>query len=294
MSGFWHIVVIFLTAASILGCLWLLFANARGTPGESTTGHVWDDDLREYNNPLPRWWLNLFVITIVFSIGYLVVYPGLGNFAGVFGWTQQAEMQSRLDAVQQRRQSVYASLGDRDIVSLAADPTVRPLGREVYLNNCAGCHGADARGAIGFPDLTDDSWLYGGTPEAIVASITNGRHGVMPHFNGMLDAQAADDLVDTLLNWRNPQFDSKRRERALQKFATVCAACHGAEAKGNVVIGAPDLTDAVWMYGGTREAVRHSILFGRSGNMPAHRDLLNENDIRVVAAWVYGLRTQAQ
>jgi cytochrome c oxidase cbb3-type subunit III len=294
MSVFWHILVIFLTVASIFGCLWLLFANARGTPGESTTGHVWDDDLREYNNPLPRWWLNLFVITIVFSIGYLVVYPGLGNFAGVFGWTQQAEMQGRLDAVQQRRQSVYASLGDRDIVALAADPAVRPLGREVYLNNCAGCHGADARGAIGFPDLTDDSWLYGGTPEAIVASITSGRMGVMPHFNGMLDAQATDDLVDTLLNWSNPQFDGKRRERAMQKFATVCAACHGADAKGNVVIGAPDLTDAVWMYGGTREAVRHSILFGRSGNMPAHRELLSENDIRVVAAWVYGLRTQTQ
>jgi cytochrome c oxidase cbb3-type subunit III len=290
MSGFWHLLVIVLTIASIIGCLWLLFANARGNPGESTTGHVWDDDLREYNNPLPRWWLNLFVITVVFSIGYLVVYPGLGNLAGTFGWTQQSEMQTRLDAVKQKRQSLYASLGDRDIVALAADPAIRPLGREVYLNNCAGCHGMDARGAIGFPNLADDAWLYGGTPEAIVASIANGRQGVMPHFNGMLDAQATDDLVDTLLNWHNPRFDGARRERAMQKFSTVCAACHGVNATGNTVIGAPDLTDGVWLYGGTREAVRHSILFGRNGNMPAHRDLLSADDIRVVAAWIYGLR----
>ncbi len=290
MSGLWHVVVIVLTIASIVGCLWLLFGNARGKPGEGTTGHVWDDDLRELNNPLPRWWLNLFVITIIFGIGYLVFYPGLGNFAGVTGWTQHDEMRAHLDAVRQRRQSLYASLGDRDIVALAADSAVRPLGREVYLNNCAGCHGADARGAIGFPDLTDDAWLYGGSPEAIVASIGNGRHGVMPHFNGMLDAQTADDLVDTLLNWHNPRFDAKRRERAMQKFSMVCAACHGSDAGGNMALGAPDLTDADWLYGGTRDAVRHSILFGRSGNMPAHRDLLGEDDLRVVSAWVYGLR----
>lgn len=294
MSMFWHVFVITLTIASILGCLWLLFSNARGAPGDGTTGHVWDDDLREYNNPLPRWWLNLFVITVVFAIGYLVVYPGLGNFAGTFGWTQHAEMQARLDAVKQQRQSIYASLGERDVAALAGDPAVRALGREVYLSHCAGCHGADARGAIGFPDLADADWLYGGTPAAIVASITQGRQGVMPNFNAMLDAQTADDLVDTLLNWNDPRFDAKRRERAMQKFSTVCAACHGGDAKGNPAIGAPDLTDAVWLHGGTRESIRQSILFGRSGKMPAHRDLLGTDDIRVVAAWVYGLGAAGQ
>lgn len=293
MNDFWHIGVIVLTVASILGCLWLLFANARGTPGEGTTGHVWDDDLREYNNPLPRWWLNLFVITIIFAVGYLVFYPGLGNFAGTLGWSSKSEMQSRLEAVKSQRQSLYASLGDRDIAALAADPAIRPLGRELYLNNCAGCHGTDARGAIGFPNLADDAWLYGGTPEAIVASIANGRQGMMPGFQAMLDPQVADDLTDTLLNWHDAGFDPARRERAMKTFATACAACHGATATGNPFIGAPDLTDEDWLYGSSREAVRHSILQGRIGKMPPHRDLMSEDDIRVVAAWVYGLRSSA-
>lgn len=293
MNTFWHVFVIVLSIGSIIALLWLLFANARGKPGEDTTGHVWDDDLREYNNPLPRWWLNLFILTVVFAVGYLVVYPGLGNYAGTRGWTQQGEMQARLAEVKARRANLYASLGDRDIAALAHDPAVRALGQEVFLGNCAGCHGADARGALGFPDLSDRDWLYGGAPEAIQASITQGRHGQMPAFNGMLDARTLDDLVDTLLHWNDPKFDPVRRERAMKQFAISCAACHGADARGSTLVGAPDLTDDVWLHGNRREDIRQGILFGRRGNMPAHRDLLSADDIRVVSAYVYGLSNPA-
>lgn len=293
MSTFWHVFVIVLTVGSIIGCLWLLFGNARGKPGESTTGHVWDEDLREYNNPLPRWWLNLFILTVVFAVGYLVIYPGLGNYLGTARWTQQSEMQKRLEAVKARRQMLYASLGDRDIATLAHDPSVRALGQEVFLGSCAGCHGADAQGALGFPNLTDADWLYGGTPAAIHSSITQGRHGQMPAFNGMLDARMLDDLVDTLIHWSDPKFDAARRQRAMQQFSISCAACHGADARGNVLVGAPNLTDAIWLHGGRREDIRQGILFGRRGNMPPHAELLSADDIRVVAAYVYGLSNPA-
>lgn len=289
MSTFWHVFIVVLTVASIIGCLWLLFGNAFGKPGEGTTGHVWDEDLREYNNPLPRWWLNLFILTIVFAVGYLVIFPGLGNFAGTSRWTQQGEMQMRLDEVKARRQMLYASLGDRDIVALARDPSVRALGQEVFLGSCAGCHGTDARGALGFPNLADGDWLYGGTPEAILASITSGRQGLMPPFNGMLDAKVLDDLVDTVQHWSDPSFDAARRERGMKQFSISCVACHGADGHGNALIGAPNLTDDTWLHGGRREDIRQGILFGRRGNMPAHAELLSADDIRVVAAYVYGL-----
>jgi cytochrome c oxidase cbb3-type subunit III len=290
MSPFWHWFVVVVTVASMVGCLWLLFANARRRPDEpADTGHVWDDDLRERNNPLPRWWLNLFVITVVFGAGYLVAYPGLGNFAGTLGWTQREQAQAALDAVTARREALYAQFRDRDIAALAADPAARSLGREVFLRNCAGCHGADARGALGFPNLADTDWQYGGSPEAIVASIADGRRGVMPMFNGVLSAEAVSTLVAFLPRWNDPRLDAGTRATALRQYAISCAACHGPDGRGNPALGAPNLTDEVWLYGGSPQQLRETILFGRNGNMPAHRALLTADDIRLVAAWVHGL-----
>lgn len=289
MSAFWHGFIVVLTVASLIGCLWLLFANARGTPGEGTTGHVWDDDLSEYNNPLPRWWLNLFILTVVFAVGYLVVYPGLGSYAGMWGWTQENQLEQRMEDVRARRQSVYASLGQRDPAALSKDPAVMALGREIFLGNCAGCHGADARGALGFPNLADRDWLYGGSPEAIMTSIREGRHGQMPGFNGGLDARKVDDLVATLRHWSDPKFNTDRRANAMKQFAITCAVCHGPEGQGNPALGAPNLSDAVWLHGGSNEQIRHTLLFGRQGNMPPHKDLLSPDDIRVVTGYVYGL-----
>lgn len=293
MTATWHWFIAGITIASLIGCLWLLVANARGKPGESTTGHVWDDDLREYNNPLPRWWLNLFLLTVAFAAGYLALYPGLGDYAGRRGWTQEKQLQERLATVQAKRQAVYAALGERDIPSLAKDEAVLALGRDLFLSNCAGCHGADALGARGFPNLADRDWLYGGTPEAIVTSITEGRHGSMPPFSALLDPTRADDLIDTVRHWSDPAFSAQRREQAMQTFRVSCAACHGADGKGNTQIGAPDLTDRTWLHGSSRERIRETILFGRNSRMPAHRELLSADEIRVVSSYVYSLSPEA-
>jgi cytochrome c oxidase cbb3-type subunit 3 len=294
MSAFWHWFVIVITVASMIGCLWLLFANARRSPDATKdTGHVWDEDLRELNQPLPRWWLNLFVLTVVFAAGYLVFYPGLGNFAGTLGWTQGAEAQAALAAINEQRGAAYAQFKDRDFPALAADPTAQSLGREIFLRNCAGCHGADARGAVGFPNLADHDWLYGNRPEDIVASVSNGRRGAMPTFNGALPAEAVKVLATFVPRWNDPRLDNGTRAAGLRQYAITCAACHGPEGRGNPALGAPDLTDDVWLYGGTSEHVRQSILFGRNGNMPAHAALLSPEDIRLVSAYVYGLAQPA-
>jgi len=295
VSPFWHWFVIVITVGSLAACLWLLFANARRKPGETQdTGHVWDDDLREMNNPLPRWWLNLFVLTVVFAAGYLVFYPGLGNYAGRLGWTQRGEAQAGVDAVREARAALHAQFAGRDFAALAADPAAQSLGRELFLNNCAGCHGADARGAFGFPNLTDADWLYGGSPEAIMASVTQGRRGVMPPFNGALGLEAVQALMAFVPRWSDPALDAGTRATALRQFAVTCAACHGADGRGTPALGAPNLTDGTWLYGGTPEHVRETILFGRTGGMPAHAELLPAEDIRIVSAYVYGLSQPAR
>lgn len=288
MSDFWSVYIIIITFAMMIGCLWLLYANARGTPGEST-GHVWDDDLREFNNPLPRWWLNLFVLTVIFGAGYLAFYPGLGNLAGRLGWTSTKQMQTRLDELTAKRTAIYASLAGKDIPALARDPSAQSLGRAVFLGNCAGCHGTDARGAIGFPNLTDKDWLFGGEPEQLVETITHGRHGVMPPIGLGLTPEARQALVDFVPFWSDPKLDAAKREAGQKQFAVTCAACHGAEGKGNVALGAPNLSDDVWLFRGGREGVTETIMKGRQSTMPAHETILSTDEIRVVAAYVYGL-----
>lgn len=289
MNAFFHWFVLVLTVLSIIGCLWLLFSQRKGVPGESTTGHVWDGDLREYNNPLPRWWLNMFVLTALFGAGYLLLYPGLGNWSGERGWSSRQEMEQRLAELTASRTEAYARLSGMGLDTLSADAGALKLGRSVFLANCAGCHGPDARGARGFPDLADGDWLYGHDDTALITSITQGRHGQMPAFNGMLSPQALDALLDFIPYWSDPTLKPERREAGMKAFTGICSACHGPDGKGNVALGAPDLTDDVWLWGGNRNAVRDSILFGRSGNMPAHRDLLTEDEIRVVAGYVRSL-----
>jgi len=288
MSVFWSAFIIIITAAMLVGCLWLLYANARGKPGEST-GHVWDDDLREFNNPLPRWWLNLFVLTVVFAVGYLALYPGLGNLGGRLGWTSTRQMQSQLDQITARRKAAFAGLAGKDIPALARDPSAQSLGKAVFLGNCAGCHGADARGAVGFPNLTDKDWLFGGEPEQIVETITHGRHGAMPPIGAGLAPEAQQALLDFVPYWSDSRLDPARREAGMKQFALTCAACHGPEGKGNVALGAPNLSDDIWLFKGGREGVHETIMKGRQSTMPAHEAILSPDEIRVVAAYVYGL-----
>ena len=288
MSTFWNVFVIVLTLLSIFGCLWLLFTQSRGKTGPETT-HVWDDDLTEYNNPLPRWWLNMFILTTVFGVGYLVFYPGLGNVAGRLGWTSGAELQADLDRIMARRQEQFSRLAGLSVAELSHDTGAQALGRSVFMNNCAGCHGTDARGAIGFPDLADADWLYGGQPETVLASVEKGRSGQMPAFNGAIDMPKLDSLLAFLPYWADPELDADVRAAGMQAFSGTCSGCHGAEGKGNVALGAPNLTDEVWLWGGRPEQIRATILFGRANHMPSHSTLISSDEARVVAAYVLSL-----
>ncbi len=289
MSTFWSLFIIVISVGSMLGSLWLLFANARGKMSTEDTGHVWDDDLRENNNPLPRWWLNLFVLTVIFAAIYLAFYPGLGNFAGKLGWTSDKQLAERLQVVEAKREALFVQFRDQDPGALSKNAAALSLGRDVFLINCAGCHGADAKGAVGFPNLTDHDWQYGGTPETIVATITNGRTGIMPALGPSMDQATLDAVVQTVAHWNDPKLDPAIREKGMAQFNITCVACHGPNGTGNPILGAPNLTDAIWLYGGSTDRIRETLANGRQGKMPSHQALLSADEIKVVAAYVYSL-----
>jgi cytochrome c oxidase cbb3-type subunit 3 len=294
MSAFWTGFIVVLTLGNIAACWWLIRWTAKPRPNESasheTTGHVWDEDLTEYNQPMPRWWLYLFYITIVFALIYLVLYPGLGSYAGVLGWSQYSEYEQEVEAVQERVGPLYAEYASQPIPQLAENEQAMRTGQRIFANNCAVCHGSDARGAKGFPNLADNSWLYGGEPEQIKQSVLQGRQGNMPAFGGRFDDEEALALTAYVyeLNGRDsPRTDLV--EQGQQQFQTFCVACHGPKGQGNQQMGAPDLTDDAWLYGGDMDTIRASIRGGRSGNMPAHENLLGPDRGHVVSAYVYSL-----
>ena len=298
-SGFWELYIGIITVVSILACAVLLKSmSTRRVSGEAdTTGHTWDGDLGEYNNPLPRWWIWLFYITIVFSLVYLVLYPGLGSYAGSFNWTSAGQHQAELKQADDRYGPLYQKYASQDLKRLAADPEAHAVGQKLFLNHCAQCHGSDAAGGRGFPNLTDGNWLYGGDPETIKASIMNGRNGVMPPLGPTLGESGTLDAANYVLSLSGGKHDPARAARGKQTFATVCAACHGADAKGNQTLGAPNLTDTIWEYGGALADVVETITKGRGVNaltpgasaMPAHKDALGEAKVHILAAYVYSL-----
>lgn len=291
MSTAWTTWIIVLVAINIVGCAWLLWWTGRAPPaGEGeTTGHEWDEGaIREYNKPLPRWWLHLFYITIVFSIGYLIWYPGLGGLPGTSGWTSQAEHDAQRDDNEARLAPLFARFESMPVAAIAGDEEGLRLGRSVFANHCAMCHGSDARGALGFPNLVDGDWQWGGDPDAILASILDGREGLMPPMGAALGSDLAITetavYVQSLSGQRvSPGMAASGKRR----FETLCAACHGIDGKGNPLLGAPNLTDNVWTYGGSVDAIRHAIEHGRHGQMPAHRDIIGPIRARLVAAWVW-------
>lgn len=292
LTSGWNWAVIGLVVANILGCLALLIwtsrGPAKGSGGSDDTGHVWDGDLREYNNPLPRWWLNLFVITIVFAVAYLALYPGLGNVRGKLGWTSASQHDANAADLAARRAAVTAPFEGRSIGELRHDPRALALGSKLFQNNCAGCHGVDAQGAKHFPNLADNDWLYGNGEEQVFTTITQGRNGQMPAFYSMLDAAEAQSLIAYVRDWKQGH-QGAEYEAGAKKFAGTCAACHGADGAGNTVLGAPRLNDATWLHGGSSEDIRETILFGRKSQMPAFETLLSDTERRVVAGYVLSL-----
>ena len=296
LNAFWNWLAIIVTIASILGCWWLLhwtkgISDRENDTDIHDTGHIWDHDISELNNPLPRWWLHLFNITIVFSLVYLVLYPGLGNLAGVLGWTQDNRYQEEMAAASATEAEVFARYTSMTPAQLVSDAGARETGRRLFGNHCAMCHGSDARGGPGFPNLADSEWLYGNDFAAIQASIDNGRQGVMPPWGAALGEQGADEMVAYVLSLSGQAADAALAQAGAQKFGMFCAACHGPEGKGNPALGAPDLSNDTWLHGGDAAAIRTTIVEGRQGMMPAHRELLSEDRRRILAAYVAGLAT---
>jgi cytochrome c oxidase cbb3-type subunit 3 len=291
MGSFLSWFVIILTVGNIVGAYWLIRWTMKRRPGESaegaTTGHSWDG-LEEYNNPLPRWWLWLFYITLLFAVIYLALYPGLGTFAGTLGWTQTEQWEKEVAKAEEKYGPIFAKYAALDIPETAAQPEALQMGKRMYLNYCAQCHGSDARGAIGFPNLADGDWLYGGEPQAIKVSILNGRAGVMPALGGAL-GEDLDNVVEYVLSLSGRAKDEAKIEKGKAKYQQLCIACHGPEGKGNQALGAPNLTDETWLYGKSRGAITKSISQGRNGVMPAHKEFLGEDKSHLIAAYVWSL-----
>jgi cytochrome c oxidase cbb3-type subunit 3 len=289
MSGFWSLFVIVVTIVSMVVYMLLVQVYSQREVGEKED-HVWDEDLREFNNPLPRWWLGLFWITAIFLAAYLVIYPGLGGFAGTSGWTQQAQYDDEVAAAEARYGDIYAAFATVPLERLAGEPDAVMLGRNLFQNHCVTCHGSDARGARGFPNLTDESWLYGGAAAAIEQSILNGRTGVMPALGAALGEAATAQVVAYVLTLAGRDAPAGVDvEAGQQKFLQFCAACHMPAGTGNPALGAPDLTADAWVHGGSAADIRDVITNGRVNQMPPQRDVLSEDRIRALVAYVMSL-----
>ena len=292
MSQGWGFYVAILTIANILGCVWLLWWTAKKRPGEraesDTTGHEWDG-LTEWNKPLPRWWLNLFYITVVFALVYLAIYPGLGIYAGTQGWTSEGEHAKDVAAADASIKPLFAKFAQVPLPELGRNPEALALGRSVFANNCVTCHGSDARGAKGFPNLTDNDWLYGGEPETIETTIKGGRQGMMPPFGPVLGADGVKDVANYVRSLSGLANDSLRAQRGAALFAQNCAACHGPDGKGNPAIGAPNLTDKVWLYGSSEATIIETVSNGRTNRMPEFQAFLGDAKVHLLAAYVSSL-----
>jgi len=290
-SEFWSWFIIAIVGGGILWLFYLLRGNNKveGEPGVPT-GHVWDEDLEELNNPLPRWWLIMFYITIFFSIIYLVLYPGMGSFKGLLGWTEVGQYDAEVAAADAEFGPLFAKFEQTPIPELAKNAAAMAAGERLFVNYCAVCHGSDARGAPGFPNLRDNDWLHGGSPEKIEESILNGRES-----NSMIAWEASlggeegvNQVAEYVMSLSGRDVDEALAAKGKEKFA-LCAGCHMPDGTGNQALGAPNLTDNIWLYGGSPRTIKESIAKGRKGKMPAHKDFLGKAKSHILAAYVYSL-----
>jgi len=299
MSDFTHPIVGWLiaivTILSILGCFWLIFANnIKKVEGEiEPTGHVWDEDLEEFDHPLPRWWFFMFIFTLVFGLIYLALYPGLGTYKGYFGWTQVGQYETESADYDAKYSDLYARYAATDIPELAKNTEAMKTGERLFASYCTACHGSDARGGIGFPNLTDDDWLWGGSPDQIKTTIMNGRQANMPARGGLpLTDDEVSNVAEYVMFLSGRDVDQTTADLGKQVFGKICLACHLPTGTGNQALGSANLTDSTWLYGSSRSAILETIKNGRSGIMPAHGEFLGENKVHLLAAYVYSLSHQ--
>ena len=302
MTSFWSWYITLLSLGTIAALVWLLLATRKGQRHESTeetVGHSYDG-IEEYDNPLPRWWFMLFIATVVFALGYLVLYPGLGNWKGILpgyedGWTQEKEWQREMDRANEQYGPLYAKFASMPVEEVAQDPQALKMGGRLFASNCSVCHGSDAKGAYGFPNLTDHEWLWGGEPETIKTSIMEGRQATMPGWVNVIGEDGIRHVAGYVLSLsgrETPEGINVDIEQGQQIFASTCVACHGPEGKGTQAMGAPDLTDNVWLYGSSFAQVQQTLRYGRNGRMPAQKDILGNDKVHLLAAYVYSLSQQ--
>ncbi len=296
-GDFWPIFITVITLAGIFGCVLLLWLTDKvkvtDKSGDNTSGHVWDVDLREMNNPLPRWWVWLFVITIVFSLAYLVAYPGLGSYTGKFGWTAVNQYENEIAKANLALEPIYAKFVASSVEDLAKNPEAKATGERLFMNNCSQCHGSDARGSRGFPNLTDSDWLYDVSPKKITETISKGRVGMMPPMGAVIGTEDdVKNVANYVLSLSGSPHDAARAKLGKEKFA-ICAACHGAEGKGNQIIGAPNLSDNIWLHGAGEAAIIKIIHEGKTNQMPAWEAKFTPAQIHVLTAYTWGLSNKA-
>jgi cytochrome c oxidase cbb3-type subunit III len=297
LHSFWSNYIAIITLVGIFACLALLIVTAKkkvaGT-GDNTTGHVWDEDLRESDNPLPRWWMWLFVLTIVFGLGYLYYYPGLGSYEGKLKWSERGEYDAEVQAEAKRIEPLYTKFMGMKPEDLAKDKQAIGIGERLFMNNCAQCHGSDARGNKGFPNLTDNDWLHGGSSDKIKESITKGRVGQMPAMAAAVGGpEDMRNVAHYVLSLSGSPNDSVRAQLGKSKFGA-CAACHGMDGKGNQALGAPNLTDDIWLHGWGENAIISMITNGKTNAMPAQEGKLTEAQIHMLTGYVLSLSSGAK
>ncbi len=292
INDFWAMYVAVATIASIVACLILLWISGTtkvSPAADNTTGHVWDGDLREMNNPLPKWWVYLFIITVIFAFVYGALYPTFGTFKGQLGWSSSGQHAAEVAKVEKAIAPIYAEFVKMDVPAVAANPKANAIGERLFMNYCAQCHGSDARGSKGFPNLADNDWLGGGDPAIISATIANGRTGVMPPMAAAVGtSEDVANVAQYVLSLSGSPHDAVKASLGKDKFAA-CAACHGADGKGNHAVGAPNLTDNVWLYGWGADAIIKIVNEGKTNVMPGQARLLNADQIHVLTAYVWGL-----
>lgn len=292
-SGFWGYFITSVTLLGIAFCVWLLFTQRRWLGKDvkqvDDTGHVWDGNLTELNNPVPRWWTVFYVLLCVFSLGYLVLYPGLGTFPGILNYSSAESVKQAQAELAEKIRPVYQRYEAMSIPEIAKEQQAREIGQRLFLNACAQCHGSDAKGAPSFPNLTDNDWLYGGSPEQIMQSITKGRHGIMPPMAAQVKPDEAAAIAQYVRSLSGLASDPLMVVPGKRGFETFCAACHGIDGKGNQALGAPNLTDDVWLYGSSAATIVQTIMNGRNNQMPAQEGILTPEQIRMLTAYVWGL-----
>ncbi|MCI0916345.1 cytochrome-c oxidase, cbb3-type subunit III [Stutzerimonas stutzeri] len=304
MTTFWSWYITLLSLGTIAALVWLLLATRKGQRHDSTeetVGHSYDG-IEEYDNPLPRWWFMLFVATVLFALGYLALYPGLGNWKGMLpgyegGWTQVKEWQREMDKANEQYGPLYAKFAAMPVEEVAQDPQALKMGGRLFASNCSVCHGSDAKGAYGFPNLTDNDWLYGGEPETIKTTIMGGRQAAMPAWRDVIGEEGIRNVaayVRSLSGRDIPEGINADVEQGQKIFATNCVACHGPEGKGTHAMGAPNLTDNIWLYGSSFGQIQQTLRYGRNGRMPAQQDHLGNDKVHLLAAYVYSLSHQSE